>query len=57
MEYEIKLPQADMLVIIQALGELPLKVAVNVFGKIHAQMQAQDAANAVPLSSLQEKAA
>lgn len=34
------------MVIIQALGELQLKVAVNVFGKIHSQMQSQDAANA-----------
>lgn len=49
MEYDLKLPQADLLVIIQALGELPLKVSVNVFGKVHAQMQAQDIANAPSL--------
>lgn len=47
MTYELKLEQADVAVIVQALGELPLKVSANTFGRIQQQVAAQDEANAI----------
>lgn len=49
MEYQLTLAQSDLMIVLQALGELPLKVAVNTFAKIDGQRQAQDAANAMKL--------
>ena len=49
MDYNITLPQADLLLILNALGELPLKTSVNTFMKVQSQMQAQDKATAMSL--------
>jgi hypothetical protein len=54
MEYTLKLSQQDVQVIIAALGELPLKISGNAFGIVRQQIAEQDAAGAIPLSSLQE---
>jgi len=42
MEYTLKLSQQDIQIISQALGELPLKMVVNVFGKIQQQALEQE---------------
>lgn len=47
--YTLNLSQQDVQIIINALGELPLKVSANVFGNIQRQVQEQDAANAIDL--------
>jgi hypothetical protein len=53
MKYEIKdLTLQELQIIYQGLGELPLKVALNVFSKLQMQMGEQDDKNAVPLESL-----
>jgi hypothetical protein len=55
MEYELKLSQQDVLTIIQALGELPMKTVLNTFGKVQMQMQQQDAANAIPIADIEKQ--
>lgn len=55
MEYDFKLTQADALIIIQALGELPMKLSINTFSKFQAQMRQQDAAKAIPFEDLQSQ--
>jgi hypothetical protein len=53
MNYEIKdLTQQELQTIFQGLGELPLKVGLNLFGKLQTQIAEQDAKNAEPLESL-----
>ena len=53
MHYEIKdLTQQELQVIFQGLGELPLKVGLNLFGKLQQQIAAQDEKNAVPLPDI-----
>lgn len=52
MEYEYKLTQQDLAVIYQGLGELPLKLSVNLFAKLQQEQAKQDAAKAEPLESL-----
>ncbi len=47
MNYDLKLSQADVAVITQALGELPLKATLNTFAKLQQQVAEQDAANAL----------
>lgn len=47
MEYELKLTQQDIKAILEGLSELPLKVSASAFGKIHGQVQRQDADNAI----------
>lgn len=47
MTYELKLEQADVLLILQALGELPLRVVLQTFGKVQTQVNEQDQANAL----------
>lgn len=54
MMYDLKLEQADVSVLAQALGELPLKVAFNAYVRLQQQVQAQDAANAVEVPSGKE---
>jgi hypothetical protein len=57
MHYEIKdLTQQELQVIFQGLGELPMKVGLNLFGKLQGQIAAQDEKNATPLpdTGLQE---
>lgn len=49
MEYTIKLPQKDIQIIINALGELPLKISASTFGNIQRQVQVQDAENAIDI--------
>lgn len=56
MEYALKLSQQDVQVIINALGELPLKVSANTFGSIHRQIAEQDAVNAVDLGKVETNA-
>jgi len=45
MEYTIILTEQELQVISMALGELPLKVSINVFGKIQAQKMAAQTSN------------
>lgn len=47
MTYELKLTQQQVQVIAQALGELPLKVALATFSDIQRQVQEQDEASAI----------
>ena len=47
MTYDLKLEQSDIGLILQALGELPLRVALQTFGKVQQQVSEQDAANAL----------
>ncbi|MCR8961132.1 hypothetical protein M0765_026410 [Variovorax sp. S2] len=52
MLYEFKdLSQQELQVIFQGLGELPLKMGLNVFGKLQQQIAAQDEKNATPLQA------
>lgn len=51
-EYTLKLAQQEVAVLMQALGELPLKIAAGTFSKINQQINEQDAAGAVSLESL-----
>lgn len=51
MEYDVKLTQQELQVIYQGLGELPLKLALNMFAKLQQLQQRQDAEKAVPLES------
>lgn len=48
MDYELKLSQEQVQVIVNALGELPLKVAAGVFNSIQQQVIAQESAAASP---------
>lgn len=41
MEYDIKINEQDVHVIMQALGELPVKVAVNTYIKLNNQILEQ----------------
>lgn len=50
MDYTLKLSQQAVQLIVNALGELPLKVSANVFGDIQRQVQEQDAANTADIS-------
>lgn len=52
MEYNIKLTQQEAHILQMGLGELPLKVGINLLGKLTSQIKEQDEANAVPLSLL-----
>lgn len=52
--YTIKLSQQEIQVVINALGELPLKLSANAYGNIQRQVQEQDAANAIDLSTNQQ---
>lgn len=49
MDYSLTLSQADVILILNALGELPLKASLQTFGKVQSQMQAIDQANAMKL--------
>ena len=49
MEYTLKLTQQEIQILSTALGELPLKMSLNLFGKIQTQVQTQDAENAVSI--------
>jgi hypothetical protein len=49
MEYTLTLTQQDVQIIINGLGELPLKVAANTFAKLQKQVAEQDDKNAVSL--------
>lgn len=56
MDYTLKLSQQDVQVIINALGELPLKISANTFGTIQRQVQEQDAENAINLNKVHSNA-
>jgi hypothetical protein len=56
MDYILKLSQQDVQVIINALGELPLKISANTFGSIQRQVQEQDAVNAIDLGKVESNA-
>jgi len=49
MTYNINLTQQEIGLIFQALGELPLKASINLFGKIQAEVQRQEEAGAAEL--------
>ena len=52
MEYNLKLSQQEINIIAQSLGELPLKLTLNIFISIQNQVSKQDKDNAVSISSL-----
>jgi hypothetical protein len=52
MEYQIRLTQQEVQLILAALGELPLKLTMSAFANINAQVIQQDQAKAVDLSSI-----
>ncbi len=52
MEYDIKITQAELSVLYQGLGELPLKISQNVFAKIFKQIEKQDADKAIECNTL-----
>ena len=52
MTYDLNLTQQELVLIFQALGELPLKVTLNLFSKLQAEMQRQDEAKAVPVEEV-----
>lgn len=56
MHYEIQHSQEDLNLIYAALGELPLKVTVNLFLKLKREQERQDKEKAVPLSSIRTAA-
>jgi hypothetical protein len=56
MKYNIELTQQELQVIYAALGELPLKMTINLFSKLQQAQQKQDAENAMPISELQRQA-
>jgi hypothetical protein len=53
MEYDLKLSQQHVQTVLQALGELPLKFAVNVFAVINEQVARQDEERAVSIKDEQ----
>lgn len=57
MEYDIKLSQAATQLVLQALGEIPLKHSLPIFAAVQKQIQEQDAKAAVPISNIQPQAA
>lgn len=52
MEYTIKLTQQELSIIYSGLGELPLKLSVNLLGKLQQVQQKQDKENAISIESL-----
>lgn len=52
MEYNLNLTQQEVQVLFMALGELPIKVGVNVLSKIQFMVAQQDEASAVSMESL-----
>lgn len=52
MEYDIKLTQQDLQAIFLGLGEIPLKLGINLVEKLRAEVARQDEAKAVPLADL-----
>lgn len=41
MEFTIKLDEQEAKLVLQALGELPIKIAVNTFLKVNSQLSLQ----------------
>lgn len=52
MEYTIKLTQQEIQVIQMGLGELPLKLGINLLGKLQREVAKQDAEKAIPLDQM-----
>lgn len=50
MNYTIDLAQQEVQLLLQGLGELPLKFGLALFGKIQGQVRAQDELSAVSLA-------
>lgn len=56
MKYKLELTQQEIQIISAGLGELPLKVSANVYGKIQEQVRRQDEENAMPIETLMRTA-
>jgi len=52
MKYQIELTQQEAQVIIMGLGELPIKIGVNLLMKLQQKIVKQDADKAIPVSEL-----
>lgn len=52
MEYNLKLSQQEIQIISAALGELPLKVSIALFGKIQQQVINIDNEKSIPVENL-----
>lgn len=52
MEYIIKLTQQELNIIYMALGEVPVKIGINLLAKLQKEQKEQDEKNAVPIDSL-----
>lgn len=50
MTYNLSLTQGEAHLIMQALGELPLKVALNTFANVQRQIAEQDESSAIELN-------
>lgn len=52
MDYELKLTQAELQVVFQGLGELPLKVSIGLLSKLQILVNEQDIAKAIPITDV-----
>lgn len=52
MEYNFEFSQQESQLLLQGLGEIPLKFSINLFLKLDRLIKEQDAKNAVSISSL-----
>lgn len=50
MIYDLKLSQQHVQLIMQALGELPLKLTLNAFAELQKQIAEQDEAGAIQVA-------
>lgn len=51
MDYEFKITQQELQVIYHALGDMPLKLSLNVFTRLQQQQQQQDNDKAVHMDA------
>ncbi|HWU70782.1 MAG TPA: hypothetical protein VN017_05455 [Pseudoxanthomonas sp.] len=56
MNYTLDLAQPEVQLLLQGLGELPLKFGLALFGKIQAQVRTQDEQSAIHLTEVAESA-
>lgn len=54
MDYELSLTQQEVQIVMTALGELPLKLSINVLMKIQNAVRQQDEARAMSTQDLAE---
>ena len=55
MEYTVTFTQQEIQLINMALGELPMKMTLNLFGKIQQEIKRQDDVQAVPIAEIERQ--